>query len=271
MPIRESEKHRYPTDWPAISALARAKAGNKCQDCGLKNGLLGGRDKGGRWHDAHPTGTDGMRLTWPRPGEHAWCAGDVRLKIVRIVLTVGHKDHCPEHNDPKNHRVWCQQCHLRYDAKHKAAGLKERRRATQADRDLFADIKTLRGPEPYQREVVSALKDPRIKGVTMKVRRTPLILPLLMRPLFIPLKREYFEAFERGEKTAEWRPYGPRWNARTCLIGRRATLSLGYGKGRRLCKMITAFAMMPAAPGSPARKLFPRVKRFAVITLGDQP
>lgn len=49
------------------------------------------------------------------------------------------------------------------------------------------------------------------------------------KPLFIPLKREYFEAFERGEKTTEYRKRGPRWNADTCAIGRRVVLARGYG------------------------------------------
>lgn len=61
------------------------------------------------------------------------------------------------------------------------------------------------------------------------------------RPLFIPLKREFFEAFERGEKTEEFRLYGARWNERTCRIGRRVTLSLGYGKARRLTGQIVTF------------------------------
>jgi hypothetical protein len=54
------------------------------------------------------------------------------------------------------------------------------------------------------------------------------------RPLFIPLRTEFFEAFKRGEKTAEFRLYGPRWNERVCWPGRRAVLSKGYGKGERL-------------------------------------
>lgn len=59
--------------------------------------------------------------------------------------------------------------------------------------------------------------------------------------LFIPLRREYFEAFESGEKTEEYRPYGPRWNERTCRIGRRVVISLGYGTLRRLTGTITGF------------------------------
>lgn len=60
-------------------------------------------------------------------------------------------------------------------------------------------------------------------------------------PLFIPLKTEYFEAFERGEKTDELRLYGPRWNERTCPPGRAVVLSKGYGKKSRLRGRITAF------------------------------
>ena len=47
--------------------------------------------------------------------------------------------------------------------------------------------------------------------------------------LFIPLKTAYFEAFRAGTKTVEFRLYGPRWNERTCPVGRSVVLS----KGRR--------------------------------------
>ena len=72
------------------------------------------------------------------------------------------------------------------------------------------------------------------------------------RPLFIPLKREFFEAFERGEKWEEFRGFGLRWNYCTCRVGRRVTLSLGYGKARRLTGQIVAFRLDPepeALPG----------------------
>ena len=60
-------------------------------------------------------------------------------------------------------------------------------------------------------------------------------------PLFVPLKRRYFEAFERGEKTEEFRVYGPRWNERTCEIGRPVVLSLGYCVARRLRGRVVSF------------------------------
>ena len=64
---------------------------------------------------------------------------------------------------------------------------------------------------------------------------------MIEKPLFIPLKREYFEAFERGEKTYEYRVHGPGWNAGTCRVGRPVVLSMGYGKARRLRGIVTSF------------------------------
>ena len=61
------------------------------------------------------------------------------------------------------------------------------------------------------------------------------------KPLFIPLKREFFEAFASGTKAEEYRLEGPRWNARTCAIGRPVVLSLGYGKARRLSGRVVGY------------------------------
>lgn len=39
------------------------------------------------------------------------------------------------------------------------------------------------------------------------------------KPLFIPLKTEYYNAFCDGTKPEEFRKYGDRWNERTCRSG----------------------------------------------------
>lgn len=62
-----------------------------------------------------------------------------------------------------------------------------------------------------------------------------------MVPLFVPLYTRFYEAFATGKKTIEYRSYGPGWNERTCLVGRRVTLSKGYGKCSRLSAVITKF------------------------------
>jgi hypothetical protein len=61
------------------------------------------------------------------------------------------------------------------------------------------------------------------------------------RALFVPLRREFFEAFAAGRKTDELRRYGPRWNERTCRIGRPVVLSLGYGKRQRIVGRVERF------------------------------
>lgn len=105
MPIRPSERARYPADWPQISLEVRKRAGWRCEgspgfypDCRAENGR------------PHPvTGS-------------------------RVVLTVAHLDHAPENvGEPgsrPNLRAMCQRCHLTYDARRHA----ETARATRQGR-----------------------------------------------------------------------------------------------------------------------------------------
>lgn len=143
MPIRESEKARYPKDWPQISARIRIRAGNACEFCGVKNYALGGRRKSdGAWMPAHAKGERMLSLEWPEPGEIWWCGdsetqGTARLKIVRIVLTVAHLDHTPENCADDNLKALCQRCHLVYDAKHHARNAAETRRKKLGVIDMF--------------------------------------------------------------------------------------------------------------------------------------
>ena len=58
----------------------------------------------------------------------------------------------------------------------------------------------------------------------------PTLIP--EKPLFVPLKTEWFRAFAAGAKTTEFRLYGPRWNEATCVPGRQVTLSHGYSGAR---------------------------------------
>lgn len=80
------------------------------------------------------------------------------------------------------------------------------------------------------------------------------------KPLFVPLRTQYFRAFEAGTKRTEYRRYGPRWNERTCWIGRAVTLSHGYS-GSRLCacvasvQRISASSLADPDPYAPADEL----------------
>ena len=122
MPIRESQKARYPDNWPEIRERIKARAGNRCEGCGVENLIYGYRSGDTFIQVATATGT-ALR----NASDHS---------IIRIVCTVAHLDHTPENCADDNLRFWCQKCHNGYDAKHRAAGRRERamHAEKQADR-----------------------------------------------------------------------------------------------------------------------------------------
>ena len=65
------------------------------------------------------------------------------------------------------------------------------------------------------------------------------------KPIFIPLKRQYYNDFANEIKTTEYRQYGKRWNEKVCRIGRMVVLSLGYGISDRLRGIVTGFRKVP--------------------------
>lgn len=99
MPIRPSEKARYPKDWKAISARIRRRSGGQCEclgECGLHRAPKG-------WTPWRCMERNGRPAFWARG---------------RVVLTVAHLDHQPEHCDDDNLKAMCQRCHLVYDLEH---------------------------------------------------------------------------------------------------------------------------------------------------------
>jgi hypothetical protein len=87
------------------------------------------------------------------------------------------------------------------------------------------------------------------------------------KPLFIPLRTQWFREFEAGTKDIEYRAYGPRWNERTCRIGREATISHGYS-GKRLQRRVTGFTVIDFAYApEAARSIYPDAAYIAAIEL----
>lgn len=88
------------------------------------------------------------------------------------------------------------------------------------------------------------------------------------RPLFIPLRSKWFAQIYSGEKRHEYRAYGPRWNEGTCRVGRRVTVSRGYGKAQRLAKVIASFIVLDWADAPPeAQAIYPDAAYIARIEL----
>lgn len=91
------------------------------------------------------------------------------------------------------------------------------------------------------------------------------------KPLFIPLMSKPFADFLSGDKTFELRLYGPRWNEKTCRVGRRVVLSRGYGKKARLVGKVGGFEVSTAGEiFVDWREYFPKASadtRVAVIAI----
>jgi 5-methylcytosine-specific restriction endonuclease McrA len=108
-PISPENRARYPKDWPAIRARILARAGNKCEGCGVANG------------------------TWRE-------RADCEFLHVKVVLTIAHLNHVPEDCRPDNLRAWCQRCHNRHDAKHRAANRARTRDRKRKQSTLFEGV-----------------------------------------------------------------------------------------------------------------------------------
>jgi 5-methylcytosine-specific restriction endonuclease McrA len=121
MPIKLENRHRYPPDWRAIRAAILERAGHRCERCGVPNRVWRNHRTDAWTHDA------GLAEAWLLDGD----------KIARIVLTVAHLDHTPEHNDPTNLRALCQRCHLAHDREQHRTTAYHTRRTGKALGDLF--------------------------------------------------------------------------------------------------------------------------------------
>lgn len=146
MPIRPENMAKYPggsirsSEWLAIRERIRARAGNCCEECGVENHALGGRLRDGSFLKAQPTGDNGLRLTWPREGDWAWCgpaSSPMNLRIIKIVCTVAHVDGKLDDHSDDNLRFWCQQCHNRHDARSRQANAAITRHETAGQLDLI--------------------------------------------------------------------------------------------------------------------------------------
>ena len=125
MPIKPENRHRYPADWQQIRARILARAGDRCERCGVPNHTWVHRLAAcpERWVRANPLPVEAARLEL-RPS-------------VRIVLTIAHyPDPEPENCDEGNLLALCQRCHNLLDAplrwRHAAATRRRQQDAARA-------------------------------------------------------------------------------------------------------------------------------------------
>lgn len=90
---------------------------------------------------------------------------------------------------------------------------------------------------------------------------------MTLRPLFIALRSEWFDAFRDGSKRIEWRVYGARWNSESCPPGRVVTLSRGYSGARIMASIAKCERVDASGAPAEARAIFPDATHFCAIHL----
>lgn len=132
-PIRASEQHRYPKEWPAIRARILARADGRCEF----------QRADGRGRCNAPDLTIVWRRKdnledWSLDGEHVDMA-PANFYAVKVVLTIAHLNHTPEDVSDGNLLSGCQLHHLRHDAKHHAGNAARTRREQKNNGELFGE------------------------------------------------------------------------------------------------------------------------------------
>ncbi len=119
---------KYPSNWLSeIRPRIMARAGNRCEVCGLEHGQTVYAIK--LWVREGPRYK--KRTLWfrdKRDAEREDMANT--LKPVKVVITIAHLDHDEENHEVTDDRLMamCQLCHLRYDAREKYRRMLEKGR-----------------------------------------------------------------------------------------------------------------------------------------------
>ncbi len=121
MPINYAEYH---PKWSLISYLIRyARAGNKCEKCGLPNKAIIKRLENGSYRMPFMSEWDAVHSRIRQ--KHTTMTESLKYHdLTKVVLTVAHLDHNKHNNKFNNLAALCQRCHLHHDRHQHAANRK---------------------------------------------------------------------------------------------------------------------------------------------------
>ena len=139
----------YPKNWRSeIRPRILARAGNKCEVCGVPNYAIGTRSQSGffrpyggnmYWDDMQYTRSVGEAKEAYARAVETWDNDPDEPKPIQIILTVAHLDHDNENKDVTDDRLraMCQKCHLNYDKKHHMKNSAATRAKKKSQQSLF--------------------------------------------------------------------------------------------------------------------------------------
>lgn len=138
MPISPENRKRYPANWKVIRSAILQRANHCCEHCGVENYTRIIRGHG-------PDAGTFMRVNRNAvyDARNGQFLGEAEAQTfhghrqTRIILSIAHLDHMPEHNHPSNLKALCGRCHLLWDAQHHRQTAYRHQRQHLALGDLF--------------------------------------------------------------------------------------------------------------------------------------
>lgn len=122
--MSKAKKVAYPPNWKSeIVPRINARAGNRCERCGVANHLIGYRDRSGGFVDltsfAHFDNNKQV-VHYKQVTTKLWDTLPNGATLIKIILTTAHLDHDPENWGVSYERLkaFCQRCHLNNDRAH---------------------------------------------------------------------------------------------------------------------------------------------------------
>lgn len=147
MPISPDNMKLYPggsiksPQWLAIRAYVQARAGGRCEECGVRNLAYGVR-MDGEFTDLGTDKTDALIEYEYAIGIATMFAGDgadlSRIPpLIRIVCTTAHMDRGLTDHSAANLKFLCQKCHNTHDAPSRAANARRTIAAKSGQAELL--------------------------------------------------------------------------------------------------------------------------------------
>ena len=114
-PMKAEHKKRYLDNWEYISAYIRhERAKNKCESCGLQNGLHIKRLPNNKYRICTPLEMEEL-TEFKIAMKLKHLSACKRLRITKINLSVAHLNFNESDNRHANLKALCQKCHNQHD------------------------------------------------------------------------------------------------------------------------------------------------------------
>ena len=117
MPIPKNKRYLYSKDWKRLRKVILIRARKQCESCRAPDQTWIYRqvENPSLWKAAEPQDSVArIGQSWQFPLLKGF------REPIKVILSIAHLDHDPEHNHADNLKALCQRCHLAHDRRQHA-------------------------------------------------------------------------------------------------------------------------------------------------------